>query len=389
MRAVSVSDDRLWEAIGRDIGAPEVTQALRSRQGLLSPCAVLLPRHQAERVEAAVRALHAAFSHPGLVAAALEIARGEELPDNGLGGWILGFDFHLTPEGPKLIEINTNPGGMLAVATQARALAALHPELGAACEVEAVALEAFHEEWRRQNGDHPLRSVAIVDDDPPNQYLEPEFQLYRRMFEAAGIKAEVIDPGQFSAGRADMVYNRLVDFSLESQAHAVLAEAWRGGGTVVTPDPRAHFLYSDKRVMALLSDEAALRSIGVRPDIAAQVARVVPPTVPVSAANAESLWAERRRWFFKPAKGHAGKAVYRGEKITNSAWPTVLSSPYVAQRYVPAARVHLDHVGTDLKMDLRANAWQGRVIQMAARLYEGQTTNFRTPGGGFAPVFVA
>jgi hypothetical protein len=25
---------------------------------------------------------------------------------------------------------------------------------------------------------------------------------------------------------------------------------------------------------------------------------------------------------------------------------------------------------------------------VAARLYQGQTTNFRTPGGGFAPVFV-
>jgi hypothetical protein len=24
----------------------------------------------------------------------------------------------------------------------------------------------------------------------------------------------------------------------------------------------------------------------------------------------------------------------------------------------------------------------------AARLYQGQTTNFRTPGGGFAPVYV-
>jgi len=25
---------------------------------------------------------------------------------------------------------------------------------------------------------------------------------------------------------------------------------------------------------------------------------------------------------------------------------------------------------------------------MAARLYQGQTTNFRTAGGGFAPVYV-
>jgi hypothetical protein len=29
----------------------------------------------------------------------------------------------------------------------------------------------------------------------------------------------------------------------------------------------------------------------------------------------------------------------------------------------------------------------GQVLLTAARLYQGQTTNFRTPGGGFAPVF--
>jgi hypothetical protein len=28
------------------------------------------------------------------------------------------------------------------------------------------------------------------------------------------------------------------------------------------------------------------------------------------------------------------------------------------------------------------------VLLLAARLYQGQTTNFRTPGGGFAPVVV-
>jgi signal transduction histidine kinase len=30
----------------------------------------------------------------------------------------------------------------------------------------------------------------------------------------------------------------------------------------------------------------------------------------------------------------------------------------------------------------------GQVQSLAARLYSGQTTNFRTPGGGFAPVYV-
>ena len=42
-----------------------------------------------------------------------------------------------------------------------------------------------------------------------------------------------------------------------------------------------------------------------------------------------------------------------------------------------------------LKFDLRAYTYAGDVMWMAARLYQGQTTNFRTPGGGFAPVYSA
>lgn len=82
-----------------------------------------------------------------------------------------------------------------------------------------------------------------------------------------------------------------------------------------------------------------------------------------------------------------GEKAYRGEKLSRSTWPTILASPYVAQLYVPPSRLRPDHVEGELKVDLRANAWGGRVVQLAARLYQGQTTNFRTPGGGFAPVF--
>ena len=40
-----------------------------------------------------------------------------------------------------------------------------------------------------------------------------------------------------------------------------------------------------------------------------------------------------------------------------------------------------------LKFDLRDYTYDGRGQWVAARLYQGQTTNFRTPGGGFAPVY--
>ncbi len=40
-----------------------------------------------------------------------------------------------------------------------------------------------------------------------------------------------------------------------------------------------------------------------------------------------------------------------------------------------------------MKVDVRNYAYDATVQLQAARLYQGQTTNFRTPGGGFAPVF--
>jgi hypothetical protein len=40
-----------------------------------------------------------------------------------------------------------------------------------------------------------------------------------------------------------------------------------------------------------------------------------------------------------------------------------------------------------LKIDVRLYTYDGDVLLTAARIYRGQATNFRTPGGGFAPVF--
>jgi hypothetical protein len=50
--------------------------------------------------------------------------------------------------------------------------------------------------------------------------------------------------------------------------------------------------------------------------------------------------------------------------------------------------IEVDGVMTDLKFDLRAYTYAGQVQLLAARMYSGQTTNFRTTGGGFTPVVV-
>ena len=43
-------------------------------------------------------------------------------------------------------------------------------------------------------------------------------------------------------------------------------------------------------------------------------------------------------------------------------------------------------VPVELKLDLRNYVYAGEVQLLVARLWQGQTTNFRTPGGGFSVV---
>ena len=52
----------------------------------------------------------------------------------------------------------------------------------------------FRAEWQAQRGDAPLRTIAIVDDEPASQYLAPEFELARALFMAHGIAAVIADP---------------------------------------------------------------------------------------------------------------------------------------------------------------------------------------------------
>jgi hypothetical protein len=71
-------------------------------------------------------------------------------------------------------------------------------------------------------------------------------------------------------------------------------------------------------------------------------------------------------------------------------WNEILKGEYVAQELVPPSTRLIQNTDdqTDLKLDIRAYVYEGKIQLLAARLYSGQTTNFRTSGGGFAPVFV-
>lgn len=47
-----------------------------------------------------------------------------------------------------------------------------------------------------------------------------------------------------------------------------------------------------------------------------------------------------------------------------------------------------DGATVSLKYDVRLYAYAGKPLFPVGRTYSGQTTNFRTPGGGLAPVIL-
>jgi len=374
--------------------------ALAERPHLFSDSMVDLPAAELAELAGFVKAVTALVALPSYQHAIAERdkARFAQLPP----GVCLGFDFHRTPNGPKLIEINTNAGGSLLVTLLNRAWA---QEQGAEI-AEQQLIDMFRAEWLTWGGARPLETIAIVDESPEQQYLYPEFMRWQKLFETHGIHTSICSPEQLSCneqgrlsyqGRAiDLLYNRLTDFSLTPATSAALAGAWQvqasgvTTGTLITPHPQAHALWADKRNLDWLSDSERLAGFGLNPELVDQIVRCVPRTVPVAATQGEYFWGKRKTLFFKPQAGFGSRATYRGEKLTKRVFEEILQGGYVAQDFVPPPELALkpieDGAATILKYDLRVYAYNGEIQLLAARLYQGQTTNFRTPGGGFAPV---
>jgi len=399
---ISVDHEALRHALEAGEGSVSHADLLATRPHLFSDSMVFVGEAHLQRMADTIAAIERVIALPAyrerVLAYAPPIARyAPKAP-----GVFLGYDFHLGADGSKLIEINTNAGGGLLNAKLLRAqraccgpVAAMMPEL---MTVEDDFLAMFRCEWRLARGARPLRRIAIVDDAPAAQYLAPEFELFRELFEADGIAAVVVSPDALSFdgeslccdGQAiDLVYNRLTDFALEAAPYAALREAYLADAVLLTPHPQAHAFYADKRNLVALTDAAWLAAIGVDSADRELLLSGIPRTEEVAPQDAAAFWSSRKQWFFKPAAGFGSKAAYRGDKLTKRVFEEISRGGYIAQALVPPSerRLLVDGVEQDLKLDLRNYVYQGVVQLVSARLYQGQTTNFRTPGGGFAAVF--
>jgi hypothetical protein len=371
---------------------------------LFSELATFLSVSILDQMRSVVQALERVAAMPAYIEAVLSYAPEIARTDHGPSGVFMGYDFHLDASGPRLIEINTNAGGAFLNAilakVQRRCCGAQSARISPPRGFSAALADMFGREWRSQRTSEPLRRIAITDDRPQEQYLYPEFVIAQEMLRDCGFEAVIVDGADFrhaggrllADGRAvDLVYNRLTDFALEEPAHEALRNAYAAGDVVLSPNPFNHAVHADKRNLVMLSDPERLGSLGVDAATIEILSAAIPRTVMVTRDNADELWAARKDLFFKPAKGYGSKGAFRGDKLTRSTWAQIVGDEgSIAQAFVPPSTrmMRIDGETVSRKVDVRLYTYRGEPLLVASRVYQGQTTNMRTPGGGFAPVLL-
>ncbi len=391
-----------------DDGVPaKAFELLKSREHLFAKTPVFVANEDAKSMLAIIAAVEAlakleGYKNEVFTRAGLDIKTAEKMGANGL---FMGYDFHLSPGGPKLIEVNTNAGGAFLVSNLLRAVgpdisccynSQIYNAVVSPDGMDGFMIDMFRREWAASGRISALKTVAIVDEKPQDQYLYPELLMAKELLENKGIKTVIADPsdltyksGGLYAGdlKIDIVYNRLTDFSLSETRNKSIGKAYAAGDVVLSPAPVHHALYADKRNLILFGDDDKLSEWGLAPVHRTALAGV-PKTRTLTPENADELWAVRKKYFFKPKDGYGSKAAYRGSKITKKVWARISGGSHVAQEFVPppVRLVKLKDGPVRLKFDLRIYTYAGEAFAMAARVYQGQTTNFRTRGGGFAPV---
>jgi hypothetical protein len=403
---ISVDQGALQQSLETGSGASETFSRLQqTHPHLLADSPVFVSREQVEQMKAVIAAINHVAGLERYREKVLQWVPDIAAPSPGPKGVFFGYDFHLTNDGPKLIEVNTNAGGALLLLHVASAQKACCSEVENfvtgrhdVADLKLAFVDMFRRELHAQMPGNELRCVGIVDENPAEQYLGPEFILFREMFARHGIDSVIADPDEFeirggrlhAQGKAvDLVYNRVTDFYLQTDSCVALSDAYKSGAAAFTPNPHTHAIFANKRNLTILSDAACLRALGVNSESIRVLESSVPTTRLVTQENAAELWARRRQFFFKPCWGYGSRGTYKGAKLTKKTWASILVADYIAQELVlPSERlVVVDGDQRSMKLDVRCYVYDGEIQLLGARMYRGQTTNFRTDGGGLAAVF--
>ena len=320
---------------------------------------------------------------------------------DNLKGIFMGYDFHLQNNNenknitPKLIEINTNAGGAFLNLCLLNAIYK-NDKNNVADKLANEFVAMFKNEFAIfSNNQKNLQTIAIVDENPSEQFLYPEFEICQKILAKNNIQTIISSPENFSIQnnnlyynnsiKIDFVYNRLTDFYLRSNAkNNALLTAYQNDFAAISPNPKIYDLYANKNNLINLSNADFLDNLNIDNQSKNILLKHIPKILKVKNNDTEYLWKQRKNLFFKTAEGYGSKAVYRGDKLTKKVFAEIIESDaYLAQEIIPPSEHLLKNINAVMKADFRCYCYNGKIQLVAARLYQGQTTNFRTENGGF------
>ncbi len=321
--------------------------------------------------------------------------------NDNLKGIFMGYDFHLQNNNenknitPKLIEINTNAGGAFLNLCLLNAIYK-NDKNNVADKLANEFVAMFKNEFAIfSNNQKNLQTIAIVDENPSEQFLYPEFEICQKILVKNNIQTIISSPENLSIQnnnlyynnsiKIDFVYNRLTDFYLHSNAkNNALLTAYQNDFAAISPNPKIYDLYANKNNLINLSNADFLDNLNIDNQSKNILLKHIPKILKVKNNDTEYLWKQRKNLFFKTAEGYGSKAVYRGDKLTKKVFAEIIESDaYLAQEIIPPSEHLLKNINAVMKADFRCYCYNGKIQLVAARLYQGQTTNFRTENGGF------
>ena len=285
------------------------------------------------------------------------------------------YDFHINSDGkPELIEINTN-AAFLALGLAMYDFHGVNPPVNFN---EAALIEMFANELRLVGAQD--QSIAIIDENPQAQRLYIEFLVYRDLFKRHGITCDIFDVADVERYQNfGLIYNRYTDFYLSDPKSQKLRELYNRRKNL-SPGPYDYFLLADKQRLLDWNENVEVQ----RPQSLLHI-------YDLGKADKETIWKERKNLFIKPKNSFGSKQAYKGASMSRKLFDEIYGSQFVAQQLSVPSEIEVDLASgrERFKYDLRCFAYGEKLQLIVARLYQGQTTNLRTPGGGFAVVKIS
>jgi hypothetical protein len=311
----------------------------------------------------------------------------------------MSYDFHLSGGTLKLIEINTNAAFSL-VAWELYRFKRAHLPSSIHDDFTQSLKDSFRDEISLALGQKNPAMVAIVDDEPEQQKMFIEFAMFEDLFRSWGWTSEVCDIKDLkirdgflttsSGARCDFVYNRSTNFLFENLPD--LQNAYLSRKACVSPNPHEYVLLAEKNRLIDLGRPDLLKQFGLADTHIRSLEGHIPFMKDTKSMTADEVWQIRKKVFFKPKRAYAGKEVYKGAGITKRVFEQIMAGDFVAQELIPPPTMNVKLPNGDeqeFKYDLRFYAYNDTIQMITARLYQGQVTNFKTPGSGFTAIEIA